>query len=79
MVEKPQSVNEVAISTLRDAVRKLGDNLPGTPAMEIPLDSLHFYHDQNGETRCVIDAEQVLFLADMMFRKIAQRAAKVRP
>lgn len=42
--------------------------LPGKTAINVPIESLHFYKNDGDELKCVIDMEQIVFLADDILR-----------
>jgi hypothetical protein len=61
--------NKAVIDRLSEARDTFAGDMPGKPAITVPIDSLHFYRDDNGTLLCVIDMEQIVFLADDMLRK----------
>jgi hypothetical protein len=56
------------ITVLSDALKKLHGKLPGKPVVQIPVEALHFC-EIDGDWKCYLDYEQVVFLADDLLRK----------
>lgn len=61
--------NKAVIDRLVLARDKIHGGLPGKPAIPIPTESLHCYTDDSGSLRCVVDMEQVIYLAEEMLRR----------
>lgn len=68
-VDAPGPTNKQVIDRIAEARDAFSGDMPGKPAIEVPIDSLHFYRNGDGELKCVIDMEQVLYLAEDMLRK----------
>lgn len=53
------------LAKARDAHQAI---MPGKPAMNVPVEALHFFKDENGALECVIDMDEVVSLAEQLLR-----------
>lgn len=60
--------NKAVIDRLAEARDAFSGDMPGKPAITVPVESLHFYRNDDGHLQCVIDMEQIVYLADDMLR-----------